>query len=87
MLIMDDKTTCPRCRRTVERDGPFMCPCGWRGRVDDEDASYFSSDLSRFVCGNCARECELSDDTPVVYGDIPIPFCSAPTNVKPNGWP
>ena len=45
--------------------------CGY-----DEDVSYFSSDLSRFACGNCAKECELSDDTPVVYGDIPIPFCS-----------
>lgn len=48
------------------------CPhCGL-----EENVGYFSSDLSRFVCGNCARQCELSDETRVLYGDIPIPFCS-----------
>ena len=51
----------------------------------EENATYFSSDLTRFVCGNCARDCKLSDYTRVVYGTFQSH--SAPTNVKLNGCP
>jgi hypothetical protein len=38
--------------------------------------SYFSSDLSKFVCASCEKESATVADTLVVYGDVPYPFCS-----------